>query len=322
MGTIRVTDVPANDEGEAPTTADGRQPWKQALLSDLRGAIPDASLALLITVSIFAVLFWRVENDRSETTTVMPFMDDTAHWPYWLSQAFGWSALLWAWGTVMLGLLVAGTRPRWVPGSTRTIEKLHRTTSLTVIGLTLVHMLLVVQHQLAGDGVVIAVGGAFVPWMYSHVAGRFAILLGIIAFYAALALGLSYYFRQRLGVRLWRFAHRFTILVYVLAVWHTFIYGTNVWYTGYQRTALWVMQLPIAVMVLYRLLSPLRRGERLSLKPGDLVRQLNLSVGLRLLVRLTAAAAVVVLTAILAFDTTGGHTRPDQGPEVTEATSG
>jgi hypothetical protein len=28
-------------------------------------------------------------------------------------------------------------------------------------------------------------------------------------------------------VRVWRIAHRFSILVYVLAVWHTFIYGTS-----------------------------------------------------------------------------------------------
>lgn len=56
-------------------------------------------------------------------------------------------------------------------------------------------------------------------------------------------LGLSYV-RHRLGVRAWRFAHRFSIPVYVLAVWHTFIYGTDVWFTGYQRMALWAMQLP------------------------------------------------------------------------------
>lgn len=304
--------VSVNGE-DAPTTS-VRQPWRTALRADLRGAIPDASLGLVVTASIFAILYWRVENDRSETTRVMPFMDDPAHWPYWLSQAFGWSALLWSWATVMLGLLVATKRPAWLPGRTATIEKLHRTTSLTVIGLTLAHMLLVSQHNLSEDGVLVALGGSFVPWVYSHVAGRFAILLGIIAFYLALALGLSYYARHRLGVRTWRLAHRFTIAVYILAVWHTFIYGTNVWFMGAQRMALWVMQLPIAALVLYRLLTPLRRREQLPLAPAALRSQLDLRVCLRVLVRLAAAASVVALVAIVALDRTGGHQRPAPDP--------
>lgn len=119
-------------------------------------------------------------------------------------------------------------------------------------------------------------------------------------------------------MRAWRFAHRFSIAVYVLAVWHTFIYGTNVWYTGYQRTILWVMQVPIAYMVLARLLTPLRRRENLSLRPRALARQLGVMTGLRLGVRLVAAATIAVLVGILVLDRLGGHDRPDHYPTPAE----
>lgn len=270
------------------------------------------AIAVAVTGSVFAVLFWRVENDRSETTQVMPFMDDPSHWPYWLSQAFGWSALLWAWFTVLAGLTVAANKPSWFPVRTSTIERIHRTTSLSVIGLTLAHMLLVSQHALADDGVWVAIGGSFVPWVYSHEAGRFAILLGIVAFYGTAVLGLSYYWRHRIGIRTWRFAHRFTIFVYVIAVWHTFIYGTNVWYTGWQRTALWVMQLPVAALLLVRLLAPRRSGERLTKSRRH--RPFNLAPALA--ARLATAGVLIALVTIIGLDRTGGHQRPAQQPSA------
>lgn len=76
----------------------------------------------------------------------------------------------------------------------------------------------------------------------------------------------SYYLRQRTGSRMWRALHRFIIIVYVLSVWHTLLYGTNVWYDGAFRTLVWALQMPIAAMLLLRLLSPARPSERLHLR--------------------------------------------------------
>lgn len=141
--------LPAADQ--PPTTSGPRRPWRQALAADLRGAIPDASAALVLTGLILAVLWWRVENDRSETVQLMPTLASTDRFPYYALQAFGWTALLWSWGTVILGLLVAGGRPRWLRVPTRSIEKLHRTTSLTVLGLTSVHILLMTWVRVFTD---------------------------------------------------------------------------------------------------------------------------------------------------------------------------
>ena len=44
--------------------------------------------------------------------------------------------------------------------------------------------------------------------------------LGVIAAYLAAVLGLSFYLRRHIGAKLWRKAHRVTVVVYVLGVVH------------------------------------------------------------------------------------------------------
>jgi sulfoxide reductase heme-binding subunit YedZ len=285
-------------------------------------------------VVAFTYAWWRAENGRSETVQLMPKLAE--FWTWWEAHAVdatGWAALWWAWGTVILGLLVAGGRPNWLRLPTRTIEKLHRTTSLTVIGFTLLHILLMTQswlrHHDYGYSVPKAFAVDFVPLVWGNPliwgsdeaerTGFWAIgVAGTGAFWLSIVLGLSYYFRHLIGVRVWRFAHRFSILVYVLAVWHTFLYGPNVWYTGYQRTLLWVMQLPVAYLVLARLLSPIRRSDRLPLQPRALLQRFSPMTASRLGVRLVAVASLVVLALILVLNRTGGHQRPDRYPTAEE----
>src|SRR3712207_7519449 len=45
--------------------------------------------------------------------------------------------------------------------------------------------------------------------------------LGIIAGYLAALLGLTFYMRRRIGPKLWRKAHRATVLVWALGIVHT-----------------------------------------------------------------------------------------------------
>ena len=51
--------------------------------------------------------------------------------------------------------------------------------------------------------------------------------LGIIAAWGAAILGLSYYFRRRIGPARWRSLHRLTIVVWALGVIHTLGAGTD-----------------------------------------------------------------------------------------------
>ncbi len=103
----------ARPRGPAP---DRRPDGRAALGADLRAALPDAGAAVAVTAAVFALLYARMASGDSATVAVMPFMDDPGtYWMYLLSQAFGWSGLLWAWGTVMLGLLLSGPRPARLP---------------------------------------------------------------------------------------------------------------------------------------------------------------------------------------------------------------
>ncbi|RPK67794.1 Ferric reductase like transmembrane component [Streptomyces sp. ADI96-02] len=298
-----------------PGPGQSRPPQRVTLRSDLRASWPDGLVALLITAAVFALLYVRIRDKTSSTVSVMPFMADTgAFWLYFLSQAFGWSALLWAWGTVILGLLLSGPRPRRLPLSAPRLERLHRTTSLNTIGLIAAHALLfaaeLVRHDTAGWNSALATAfvETFVPGGYDSGTGQIAIPVGQAALYLAIPLGLLFYVRHRIGPRTWRVLHRFVIVVYVLSVWHTLLYGTNVWYDGWFRTSVWLLQLPIAALLLLRLLRPARRSEHLPARPGATASPARWA--LRLGGRLLVAGILVALIAVVVSGNDGGRSVP------------
>lgn len=294
----------------------------RSLRQDLRHLILDAGIALIVTLAIFLTLYWRIDAGTSQTLMVMPDLDDARrYWLYWACQAFGWSGLLWAWITVLLGLLRSTAPGRWTVVSHARIERWHRVTSVTTIGLMFAHALAFFFELLrdAGDGtswggrMASAFVDVFVPGGYDSGTGQVAILIGLIAFYLAIPLGLSFYVRWWMGARLWRVLHRFVIVVYVLSVWHTLLYGTNVWFDGWFRTIVWALQLPIALLFLVRLLTPLRAEERLprgrrNPSGGALT---GAPVCLRRAGRLVVGAAVVVVLLVTITGRGGGRT-PDQ----------
>ncbi|ANW19390.1 ferric reductase-like transmembrane domain-containing protein [Streptomyces clavuligerus] len=317
-GSAPETSVPAARR-EEPGGARNRV----TLRSDLRASVWDGLLALLVTGAVFALLWVRIQDRSSSTATVMPFMadDPEGFWVYFLSQAFGWSALLWAWGTVVLGLLLSGPRPARLPLSAARLERLHRTTSLNTMALIGAHALLFAVELVRHDkdawysAAWTAFVEAFVPGGYDSGTGRIALPIGQAALYLAIPLGLLFYVRHRIGPKTWRVLHRFVLVVYVLSVWHTLLYGTNVWYDGWFRTTVWLLQLPIAALFLLRLLRPARRSQRLD-SLGAHAGSPALW-GVRLLGRAAVAGLVVVLLAVLFTGRDGGRGAP---PEDTSST--
>ncbi|MFI1188208.1 ferric reductase-like transmembrane domain-containing protein [Streptomyces californicus] len=313
----------ASDDGRVPAPRSAGVSRRPTLRSDLRASWPDGLVALLITAAVFVLLYLRIRDKTSSTVTVMPFMADAGgFWMYFLSQAFGWSALLWAWGTVVLGLMLSGPRPGRLPMSAPRLERLHRTTSLNTMALIAAHALLfaaeLVRHDTASwnSAVATAFVEAFVPGGYDSGTGRIAIPVGQAALYLAVPLGLLFYVRHRIGPRTWRALHRCVIVVYALSVWHTLLYGTNVWYDGWFRTSVWLLQLPIAALLLLRLLRPARRSEKLSARPGTSAGA-RTRWALRLGGRLAVVAVVVALVAVVATGRNGGRSAP---PEDTSST--
>ncbi|MER5493588.1 ferric reductase-like transmembrane domain-containing protein [Streptomyces sp. NPDC002490] len=306
--------MPGPPPGVVPPRSPRSAP-RVTLRSDLRAGFLDGSVALLVTAAVFVLIYVRIKAGTSSTLTVMPFMADAgAFWLYFLSQAFGWSALLWAWGTVILGLLLSGPRPARLPWSVARLERLHRTTSLNTIALIAAHALLFAAELIRYDSdawyaaTATAFVETFVPGGYDSGTGRIAIPIGQAALYLAIPLGLLFYVRHRIGPKTWRVLHRFVLVVYVLSVWHTLLYGTNVWYDGWFRTAVWLLQLPVAALFLARLLRPARRSQRLG-RPGA-GAPTRLAWAARFTGRLTVVAVLVALVAVLATGRDGGRVRP------------
>lgn len=167
---------------------------------------------------------------------------------WWLaSRASGLVALVLVTVSVFLGLMMAGKVMRR-PGLSKKLMAIHEQTALAGLVAIAVHGI-----ALLGD-----------PWLHPGVTGvavpfalgfrTFFTGLGVIGGYMAALLGLSYYVRRRVGARLWRKAHRATVLVYALGLVHALGAGTDataVWFRW------WVMLTTPALggLFVYRVLS-------------------------------------------------------------------
>jgi sulfoxide reductase heme-binding subunit YedZ len=185
--------------------------------------------------------------------TAVPHTLATHGW--WIvSRSSGIVAIVLVTISVFLGLTMAG-RPLRQAGVNRTLKALHEQTALAALIAIGVH----------------GVGILADPWLKPGLAGvtipfaiglhRFWIGLGIVAAYLALLLGLSFYFRGRIGPKLWRQAHRATIAVYVLGLFHALGAGSD---TGSPLFLAWAVGsgVPIALLFVYRLGAARRAGER------------------------------------------------------------
>lgn len=184
------------------------------------------------------------------------------HYGWWLaSRASGLLALGLVTVSVVLGLAMAGKRLRR-PGLKRSMMALHEQTAIAGLVAIAVHGATLLGDRWLHPGV----KGVLVPFAMGY--RPLFTGLGIIAAYLAALLGLSFYARRRIGPRLWRTAHRATVLVYVLAVVHVLGAGTDAG-TPWLRTALVASALPIAALFLLRIGQQRRPARRDPRHPGD-----------------------------------------------------
>ena len=180
---------------------------------------------------------------------------------WWLaSRASGAVALALITISVGIGLTMAGKIMR-APGRARVLVAIHEQTALAGLVAIAIHGITLLGDAFLHPGVAgIAIPGAigYRPLWTG---------LGIVAAYLAAALGLSFYFRRRIGTRLWRRAHRATIVVYALAVIHTLGAGTDA-SSPWLRAWMLLTVPPIAVLFLVRLTTPWRRRRRSAALPA------------------------------------------------------
>jgi sulfoxide reductase heme-binding subunit YedZ len=140
---------------------------------------------------------------------------------WWLaSRASGVVALGLVTISVVLGLMMAGKLSRR-PGIGRTLSAIHEQTALTGLVAIAAHGLTLLGDPWLNPGP----AGISIPFVMAY--KTLWVGLGISAGWLAALLGLSFYIRRRIGPRLWRRAHKATVLVYVLGVAHTLGAGTD-----------------------------------------------------------------------------------------------
>jgi methionine sulfoxide reductase heme-binding subunit len=180
---------------------------------------------------------------------------------WWLaSRASGLVAFALITISVGIGLAMAGKVMRR-PGLSRKLVKIHEQTALAGLVAIAVHGITLLGDPWLNPGV----AGVTVPFAMSY--KTLFTGLGVVAGYLAALLGLSFYVRKRIGPRLWRKAHRATVVVYVLGLVHALGSGTD-------ATAVWfrwwvILTAPlIGGLFVYRLL-----GRRTARSAADKTRE-------------------------------------------------
>lgn len=177
---------------------------------------------------------------------------DPLHYSWWIaSRAAGVTAMLAVSVSVLIGLLMS-TKFLRRPRLTRTLRSIHEHAALAGLVAIAVHGLTLLGDPWLRPGLT----GLVVPFTMAYRPVYTG--LGVVAALLAVVLGLSFYARRRIGARLWRKAHRWTLAVYLLGVVHTLGAGTDA-STPWLRTILLVTGAPILFLTLVRFL-PERAG--------------------------------------------------------------
>jgi sulfoxide reductase heme-binding subunit YedZ len=143
----------------------------------------------------------------------------TGPYVFWItSRAAGIAALVLASVSVCVGLLMGG---RLLKRRGPDLRATHEALSLATLGALLVHGLSLLGDQYLHP----SLADVAIPFASSY--KTLWTTTGIVAFWAMLILGLSYYARSRIGMQRWRMLHRFTAVAWVLGVVHSLGEGTD-----------------------------------------------------------------------------------------------
>jgi sulfoxide reductase heme-binding subunit YedZ len=162
---------------------------------------------------------------------------------FWItSRAAGSAALLLSSAGVCMGLLMGG---RFAKRRMADMRVLHEALSLATMGAIAVHALSLVGDNFLHPSLL----DVTVPFASGY--KTFWTSMGIIAGWAILALGLSFYVRDKIGIVRWRRWHRFTAVAWILGLVHSLGEGTDAG-TGWFLTMTAIATVPALVLLVIR----------------------------------------------------------------------
>lgn len=140
---------------------------------------------------------------------------------WYLARASGVVAYLLLWLAMVAGLLVSNKLARLWNGGPQTVD-LHQYVTWLAIAFSVFHALILV-----GDRYIRAtVPQVLTPFAYAEY-NPFWVGVGQLMFYAALIIAVSYYFRKRMGYRVWRALHYASFVLYLGLTLHGIFAGTD-----------------------------------------------------------------------------------------------
>lgn len=176
---------------------------------------------------------------------------------FWItSRAAGGAAMLLASASVALGLMMSSRRKST---NKRDLRATHEALSLTTLAMVALHGVALLGDSFFNPGLT----GIAIPFVGSY--RPLWTGLGIIAGYGLAVLGISFYFRDRIGAARWRRAHRLTAVFWLLAIVHTIQAGsdaTQPWFLAVSGT----LVVPAALLLALRWLG--RAGDGGSAREG------------------------------------------------------
>ena len=186
---------------------------------------------------------------------------DPAQHIWWLaSRSFGVVAVVLVSLSVGLGLALSGKllRGRGVPARVKTM---HEALALSGLVAIVLHGLLLLGDPYLRPGLT----GIALPFALASQPVWTA--LGIIGGWLAAIVTLSFYVRRLIGVAVWRWLHRWTLLVYALGLVHTLGSGTDA-RSAWLLTTLGITAVPIVFAGVHRALpATAREAARLAQVP-------------------------------------------------------
>jgi sulfoxide reductase heme-binding subunit YedZ len=172
---------------------------------------------------------------------------DPTHQLFWLaSRAVGIVAMIGLAASVALGLAMSGRLTRR-PGLPAKVRHFHESLTLVTLGLVAAHGGLLLFDSWLRPGL----AGITLPFALGY--RPLFTGMGIIAGWLAAILGLGFYVRKRIGVKTWRYMHRFTIIAYLLALGHVLGSGTDAG-SPWMIALLTALTAPIVFAFTYRVL--------------------------------------------------------------------
>jgi len=166
---------------------------------------------------------------------------------FWLaSRALGIVAIVLLAVSVSLGLTMSGRLARG-PGLPAKLKRLHEASALVALGAIIAHAGVLLADGYLRPGL----AGIALPFALDYRPVWTGI--GIIAGWLAIILGLSFYARKRIGVKTWRWLHRWTLAVYVLSLAHVVGAGTD-GRSMWMIAMLTLLTTPIVFAFAYRML--------------------------------------------------------------------